>query len=129
MASPARKGFSMRFPVKQSKEYNHAYNSGFYAGQEQARAAMEQNADDVASFALAELQLILEHAQGYLRVGRGREGLVWCRFKWTDGEHAGCYTFGSDTTVGAAIAQVCSRIHEVESGKRKPTPDTGYSRR
>lgn len=115
--------------MKQSKEYNHAYNSGFYAGQEQARKQMEQNTDDVASFALAELGLILERGSGYLRVGLGKDTLAYARYKWTQGPHAGCYTFGSGSSLGLAIAQVCERVEQVESGKLRPTPDTGYKRR
>lgn len=90
---------------------------------------MEQESDDIASFALAELSVILERRSGYLRVGLGKDALVYARYKWTQGPHADCYTFGSGSTLGLAIAQVCERVHEVESGKRKPTPDTGYKRR
>jgi hypothetical protein len=115
--------------VKQSKEYNYAYNSGFYAGQEQARKQMESESDDIASFALAELSLILARGSGYLRIGLGKDSLAYARYKWTQGPHADCYTFGSGSSLGLAIAQMCERVDEVESGKRKPTPDTGYRKR
>lgn len=115
--------------MKQSKEYNHAYNSGFYAGVEQATKTLESNSDDVAAFAFAELQGILSRQEGYVRIGCGRDGLIWARFKWTAGALADSYTFGSDSSLSLAVAQMCSRVHECESGKRKPTPDTGYKRR
>lgn len=115
--------------MKQSKEYNYAYNAGFYAGQEQAAAKMGQNDNDVGTFALAEMDCILSRKEGYLRVGCGVDGLVWARFKWTQGAHADHYTFGSAPALCDALAQVCGRIHEVESGKRKPTADTGYRKR
>lgn len=114
---------------KQSKEYNYAYNTGYYAGIAAATAKMEQNGDDVGTFALAEMDSILARKEGYLRVGCGVDGLVWARWKWTQGSHADHYTFGSADSLCDAIAQVCERIHEVESGKRKPTRDTGYKRR
>lgn len=119
----------MRFQVKRSKEYNHAYNSGYYAGQAAAAQAMEQNTDDLSSFALAELALILSRKTGYVRIGQSTDNLIWTRYKWTTGPYADHYTFGSGDTIGAAVAQVCERVGEVESGKRKPSRDTGYKRR
>lgn len=115
--------------MKQSKEYNYAYNTGFYAGHEQARQALEQNQDDGTTFAIAELQLVLSRQEGYLRIGQGRDGLIWARWKWTAGALAGRYTFGSDSSVSVAISQVMLRVHECESGKRKATLDTGYKSR
>jgi len=114
---------------KQTKEYNHAYNSGYYAGERAATKALEQNEDDLASFALAELALILSRKEGYLRCGIGSDGQVYARYKWTVGAYADHYTFGSGVSPSDAIAQVCSRVQEVESGKRRPSPDTGYKRR
>jgi len=115
--------------VKHSKEINHAYNSGYYAGLEAARAAITDDQADLAPSVLAELQHVLSVCKGYLRLGRSPAGLVWARWKWTEGSLADFYTFGSDELVLLAIAQVCTRVHECESGKRKPTRDTGYKRR
>ena len=114
---------------KQRKEYNHAYNSGYYAGQAAAAKQMESDADDLSAFALAELALILSRKEGYVRIGAGTDNLLWVRYKWTEGPHADHYTFGSADSLSAAVAQVCERVHEVESGKRKPSRDTGYRKR
>lgn len=119
----------MGFVMKQSKEYNHAYNSGFYAGQSAVRLQLENDQVDISTFALADLELILSRKEGYARIGVGADAAYWVRYKWTEGPHADHYTFGSDISLGAAIAQVCVRVHEVESGKRKPTRDTGYRKR
>lgn len=115
--------------MKQSKEYNHAYNSGYYAGLEAARAAQQSDQADLVAFSSAELQHLLSYGQGYVRIGRSSNGLVWARWKWTEGSLADHYTFGSDESVPVAIAQMCTRVHECESGKRKATRDTGYKRR
>lgn len=114
---------------KHTKEYNHAYNSGFSAGQADAARQLKENQDDLDGFGLAELGLLLSRKEGYARVGADRSGLYWARYKWTTGSLAGFYTFGSGPTLGHAVAQVCEHVHEVESGKRKPTADTGYKRR
>lgn len=114
---------------KQTKEYNHAYQNGFYAGKAETAAKMEQNGDDIGAFALAEMDCILQQQEGYVRIGVGTDGAPWVRYKWTKGTHADCYTFGSGETLSMAIAQVCGRVHEINAGKRKPTRDTGYKRR
>lgn len=114
---------------KQTKEYNHAYQSGYYAAKAETAAQVEQNSDDLGAFALAEMDCILKAGEGYIRIGMALDGTPWVRYKWTKGANADCYTFGSGETLSLAIAQVCSRVHEINSGKRKPTRDTGYKRR
>lgn len=114
---------------KQSKEFNYAYNSGFYAGQADAARQLASETDDIEQYALAELALVLSRKEGYVRLGCDATGIFWARFKWTAGPLAGHYTFGSGTSPGLAFAQVCEHVHEVDAGKRKPSKDTGYKRR
>lgn len=77
---------------------------------------------------LEEVQAILEapDREGYIRIGWGRDGLPWARYKWTGGALAGKYTFGSGDTVGLALDQMCERVYACESGKRHAHTDEGY---
>lgn len=115
--------------TKQSREFSHGYNSGYYAGIEAARAQLEKNQDDLVAFAHAHLELILSRKEGYVRLGLGTDGTIWARYKWTAGAYPDHYTFGSGVSLGLALAQMCERVDECNAGKRKPTRDTGYKRR
>jgi hypothetical protein len=109
-----------------NKEYNYAYNKGYYDGLAAAAKQMEQNATDLGTFALAELAAILERHQGYARMGHSETSGFWARYKWSEGPHDGHYTFGGHPSLETALASLCGRILQVESGKLKPTPDRPY---
>ena len=80
------------------------------------------------SLVLEEVQALLSarDREGYIRIGWGRDGVPWARFKWTGGHLAGKYTFGSGDSVGMALEQVCERVYACESGKRHAHTDEGY---
>jgi hypothetical protein len=106
-----------------NKEYNRGYQSGYFAGLEQARRDAAGAQADLANFALSELAARLMEHTGYIRIGHSASSGFWARYKWSAGTHAGFYTFGGNPALPDALGEVCSRILAVEAGKLKATPD------
>lgn len=98
-------------------------------------ASRSSDADQPTEEARHAHQLVLEeaegvlssvHRKGYFRIGKGQDKLYWVRWKWTAGELAGHYTFGSGDTLGLALDQALERVWACESGKRHAHRDEGY---
>lgn len=122
-ATQAPGGFLLRLTTMANKEYNYAYNKGYYDGLAAARIQAEASAADMGTFALFELASVLTLHSGYARLGHSTQSGFWARYKWSEGTHAGFYTFGGNPALPEAIAALCGRVENVEAGKLKPTPD------
>lgn len=107
-----------------TRSYDDGFRAGYKKGIADERLINQVVSSDLGDFAIAEAQLLLGQKSGYLRVGWGTDGHIWCRYKWTCGPLEGFYTFGSGSTLPDALAQVCTRVQEIEAGKRKATRDT-----
>lgn len=112
-----------------NKEYNRGYQSGYFAGLEQARREAAGDQADLSIYAHAELAAILQAHTGYCRIGHSVQSGFWARYKWSQGPHDGMYTFGGNPALADALAEMCSRVYAVESGKLKATPDRPMKKR
>ena len=86
-------------------------------GDGQADAAID------AQLALEEAERVLQTQKGYFRIGAGADGLVWARWKWTQGPLAGRYVFSRNNSLSAALEEVCRNAGDVISGKRAAALD------
>jgi hypothetical protein len=107
-----------------SRSYDDGFRAGYLKGIADERRINAGNDTDLVEFAAAETDLLLTQHTGYLRLGAGSDGLTWARYKWTCGPLEGFYTFGSGHNLADALAQVCTRVQEIEAGKRKATKDS-----
>lgn len=71
----------------------------------------------------------LEKAPGYYRIGRSSAGMVWVRWKWTQGDHAGCYQIGGGATLYEALLSCNAAVDGVERGRREALLDVPYKKR
>lgn len=109
---------------RESKQYDVGFRAGYLKGIDDERRRISAASSDLVDFAVGEVTHILSQKSGYLRVGWGSDDHIWSRYKWTCGPMEGYYTFGSGTLLVDAFAQVCTRVQEIEAGKRKATRDT-----
>lgn len=88
--------------------------------------------DDLTIWTMEECATLMDSREGYLRLGVDyRTGGPWARWKWTKGEFAGRYVFGTGGTIIEALASVLARANEAKEGKRlpaldRPAPSTKY---
>lgn len=111
---------------KQTRDYNDGWLAGVRAGKDSISVPTVTPAGDLAAFAVDELSGILNEKVGYVRLGAGKDGLFWLRYKWTQGPLAGWYTLTSAHLLEDAISALCVRVRQCEVGECKATFDHPY---
>lgn len=107
-----------------TKEYNYGYEAGRRAGLEEAARRFTEEYSDLGTIALEELALLLSGAEGYIRIGWGRDETYYVRYKWTQGRLAGLYTLRSAKLLGEAVSSIVVAARQVETGAIKGTVDS-----
>lgn len=88
------------------------------------------NVESKSTFELEELAHVLSRGAGYIRIGYNHKTRTyWVRWKWTANDYADHYVLCSSSGLAHALIGCIEQVWAVESGKKKPTRDTGYGRR
>jgi len=99
-----------------SKGYDQGYRDGYKAAVAELEARRAAPATDVDIYGLESAETLLRAKTGYLRAGLGQDGLIYTRYKWTSGEWAEFYVFGSGQSLGFALAHAAEHAEQGEAG-------------